>query len=179
MTEDLMVRKYRRRFATLDSRKLGFVRRQDYEDAARRMCEAAGSATHEAPGELLVSAYGESFDHLARGDGSGARIPCETFVQAMMRGLAGKPESFDRSMAPIGHLIFDVCGREVDGTLGEEEFCRFLSGYRVSKEEAREAFTHLTPTHQELSRKEFIDHSRDFYCSRDPKAPGNWMFGRY
>ncbi|MFD3880770.1 EF-hand domain-containing protein [Streptomyces microflavus] len=179
MTNDLLIRKYFRRFATLDSRNLGFVQRQDYENAARRICEASDVAFHTGPGQSLVQAYGESFDHLARNGGRDPQISRQTFVQAMLGGLAGKPKSFERNMAPIGHLIFNVCSNETGESLGEAEFCRFLSGYRVPEVEAREAFMHLAPAQQGLSREKFIEHSRDFYCSRDEKAPGNWMFGPY
>ncbi|MFB7868039.1 EF-hand domain-containing protein [Streptomyces sp. NPDC056069] len=180
MTSELQRQKYMRRFATLDVNGSGFLELADYVTVAVNMCVASGVAADSTLGASLVNAYRQAFERLAGNSGSieDARVDLQTFVDFMGSALAGRPDVFDLGIKPIADLIVDVCDIDRDHHLDESDFFRFLGSYAVSESEAMAAARRLGigPTDL-ISREEFVDHSRNFYCGDDPSDPGNWLFG--
>ncbi|MFJ2061076.1 hypothetical protein ACIOMM_34860 [Streptomyces sp. NPDC087908] len=102
------------------------------------------------------------------------------FLAVIESRLTGRPDYSARGMEKVGRIIFDVCDIDRNGFMDDRDYCRFLFSYGVPEQDALWAVRRITSSANPiLSRSRFIELSREFYCSADPDAAGNWMFGKF
>jgi len=179
---DVQLRKLHKRFGLLDFDGNGYIELADYRNLGRRFQPAFGLSPDSPAAKAAVDTYTELFRRLHRAgdtDGDG-RIDEEEFVASMARGLIERPDGFDRGMVPVLEVIMDVCDRDGDAEISRDEFARLLRVYATPEPDIGLALKNLAwDLPGGMSRTAFIRATREFYCSPDPAAPGNWFFGSF
>lgn len=177
---ELQQRKLNRRFDLLDADGNGYVERADCEAIARDLCATYDPDMRTAAGHKVYSAYLNLWEQVmvpmdTNGDG---KISREEFM-ASAGQRTKTPEEYGRSIRPIIGAVTELCDRDGDGALNAEEFTAWQVACGVSAEHAKLIFSTLDRDGDgTLTVDELVTAFQEFWCSEDPNAPGNNLFGR-
>jgi tellurite resistance protein TerC len=169
-----------RRFAVIDTGGNGVWRRDDYEQLARRLCQACGRALDSVAGRAAAAAQRALFDALlAHMDANGDQeISLDEFAAAAGRPIEDRP-GFDAAIRTAAHAIIQVADRDGNGVLDAGEYTQLTRANGASAEEAARAFGRLDLDHNGvLDTAELAAAIGEFFASRDAGARGNLVFGR-
>jgi Ca2+-binding EF-hand superfamily protein len=168
-----------RRFAVIDTSGNGVWRRDDYEQLARRLCDAFGWAIDSAAGQAVAAGQHALFDALlAHMDANGdQQITLDEFATAAGRPIEDRP-GFDAAVRTAAHGLIQVADRDGNGVLDIAEYAQLTRAYGASAEEAARAFGRLDLDHNGvLDLAELAAAITEFFASRDTGARGNLAFG--
>ncbi|MGW1277883.1 EF-hand domain-containing protein [Streptomyces tsukubensis] len=174
-------RKLARRFLTYDTDRDGFIEREDFETAVRRLGVAFGREEGAADLERLRGLAVGLWEHLVRvadTDGDG-RIDEGEYRAAFAAGLLVTPESFDAGYIPFLDALMDVVDGDGDGRLTRGEQVRWTGALMGMPEaDAREVFGRLDGDGDGLiHRDDLLEAIRGYYFDEDPHGPGAWLLG--
>ena len=160
----------------------GVLEKADYEEFARRTCEALGFAPGSPEYDQVYAANVDAWENetLQRFDKDGdGRVSLEEHLEAHEALLSDK-ELFNQIVMRDSEGLLGLWDQDGDGKLSSQEYAKALWCYGVEKEAAREAFQHLDRNGSGyLSIEEILKALEEFYQSDDPEAPGNWLMGPY
>ncbi|WP_168200888.1 EF-hand domain-containing protein [Allokutzneria sp. NRRL B-24872] len=179
-SENLLERKYARRFAMFDVDGNGHLEPEDFAQLADRLIAGLGADPDSAKAQRVRAGYQDLCSALVGEidtDGDG-RISQPEFLTGMAR-VAGDREGFARMIAPLARTNLDLCDTDGDGQLDRQEFARLLGLFNAAAmDDAGLIFDRLdTDGGGTLSVAEILDALCDFYLSTDPASPGNLLFG--
>ncbi len=88
-----------------------------------------------------------------------------------------RPDAFDEVYLPFIDALIDIADSDGDARLDQAEHARLFGAFlSVSEKDSAESFRMLDGDGI-LTRQEIQKAVREYYCSEDPEAPGNWLLG--
>jgi Ca2+-binding EF-hand superfamily protein len=180
MLSDLQRKKLQLRFALLDTDGDGRLTQQDYELVSLRLCAAFGHLPGSAGYERVRAAYLTLWERLrTRMDRDGSGVIClPQFLESCEKAIVERRDGFERNIAGLVELLFDLVDADANGTIDLTEFTTWLHSYGVGPRDTVDAFDLLdTDEDGALSKDEITSAAEQFYRSADPLAAGNWLFG--
>lgn len=180
----LQKRKLQARFRLLDRDSDGMLVAGDYSGLAADMADSLGLGTHDPARQAAMDVCTTLFDRmLARLDEAGTgQISEPQFLASLARSLVARPDRFEEIIGPMCRVTFDIGDRDGDDRIDRVEFCALMTAGRVPAEQAAIAFDKMAPwprADDRMTREQFHTGCREFYCSPDPQAGGNWMYGSF
>lgn len=176
---DLLERKIDVCYGHVDVDGDGVFEEADVMALAARMI-AYQNVPFDAPESLaLFQGFKEFIYSIARHLGiSGGQISPQQWREGMIGAFAENPEAFDEVFRPLASAIWRLCDRDGDGRVDAEEFLCFQKAVGTSAQNRQIAFDKLDLNGDgSLSVEEILSAYKDYYTSRDPAAPGNWLYG--
>lgn len=160
----------------------GYLGRADYEEYARRVCEALdfqpGSPEYDAVYTQTLAAWDTEVLQAFDKDGDN-RVSLEEHLAAYDVSI-NDPVLRQRLQQDYADSLLKMWDRDGDGRLSDAEYVALSGCFGVPEEAAREAFDHLDrEADGYISAEEFLKAVEEFYLSDDPDAPGNWLIGPY
>ena len=180
-TAALVDAKLNRRFDLLDSDGDGYLTVADYDLIVDRLLEVY----RPAPDSPIAAEVRAKFMRLwvglkNRADSDGDdKVSREEYVKAARAGMAERDGGYDRVMRPVQEVTLRLAGCHNSGGLSAEQFARLMGTVGVDPAYAASFFATVdTNNDGEISTDEYLAVDREFYCSHDPAAPGNHLYGR-
>lgn len=182
MPTDLHNRKLSLRFQLIDTDGNGYVEQADYDTMAMELAAAFGHQPDSPQALQVRDRYLMLWRALrSRADADGdERITRQEFVDSILDIIVERADGFNRHIAPIAQSILDMADLDGDDRLTEAEFRTLFGVWGVPDSDAGEAFDMLDGKGSGyLERAELVSAIQEFYCSPDPDARGNWIYGRF
>ncbi|UJW31918.1 EF-hand domain-containing protein [Saccharothrix sp. AJ9571] len=158
------------RFEKWDTNGDGTLELADFQEEARRICEAFGKDSSSAEGRNLENALTGMFEYLANqaGVGRNGSLSKEQFRVVTERLIFEEGEaSFNRVMRPVIKGVIGMCDKNRDGQINADEFATWLSAVGVDRSEARSAFAEVdTSGDGQLSTEELLAAVRSFHFGK-------------
>jgi Ca2+-binding EF-hand superfamily protein len=180
MLTDLQRKKLQLRFALLDTDGDGRLTQDDYELVCLRLCAAFGLLPGSAGHEQLRAAYLTLWERLRARmdrDGSGV-VTLPQFLESCQRAIVERRDGFERNLAGLVDLLFDLVDADADGAISLSEFAAWLHAYGVGPRDTAAAFDLLDADEDgALEKAEMLSAAEQFYRSADPAEAGNRLFG--
>ena len=178
---EFLDRKLSKRFRTYDDDGDGFVEREDFAVASRRLGAKFGHGPESEAWQHFDALCVGLWDHLvdvADTDRDG-RISEQEYKDAFARGMLETPETFDAGYLPFLEALLGIVDGDSDGRLDVEEHIRWTGALmRLTEAEARGAFAGVDQDEDgSISTRELLDAIRAFYFDEDPAGPGAWLLG--
>ncbi|MDX6743242.1 EF-hand domain-containing protein [Actinocorallia sp. A-T 12471] len=179
-TSELQDRKLDRAFDHLDVNRDGMVDREDLAGLGARFLIGFGEPPTSSPGRTLL----ESFDLvwaavMSRLDlDADSRIGRDQFRRGMAEAFIVGPD-YEPVLRPANQAVARICDADADGLIDPVAFRTMQTAYGTAEADIASAFGALDAdgdgmlTVSELERA-----AREFYTGDDPRAGGNWLFGR-
>jgi Ca2+-binding EF-hand superfamily protein len=182
MLTELQIRKLTVLFQHHDLDNDGYLARADYEEYARRMCEALdlapGSPQCDAVYAQTLAAWDTEVLRAFDTDGDN-RVSLEEHLAAYDVSI-NDPVLRKRLQQDYADSMVKLWDRDGDGRLSDTDYVALLGCYGVPEEAARQAFRHLDRDGDGyLLAEELLKAVEEFHLSDDPDAPGNWLVGPY
>jgi tellurite resistance protein TerC len=168
-----------RRFAVLDINHDGTWQERDYEQQARRVCDAFGHAADSPACRNVTDAQRGLFSALlAHMDvNHDQQITPEEFAASIGRDIADQP-GFDAAISAAASSLLQAADTDGNGVLDRSEYAQLTAAYGASTRPADQAFRQLDRDHNGvLDITELTEAIRQFYTSPDPESVGNLAFG--
>ncbi|MFY0687361.1 MAG: EF-hand domain-containing protein [Cyclobacteriaceae bacterium] len=90
----------------------------------------------------------------------------------------GSEEFFDKYIGMQMREIFDCFDANGDGYISLDEYIDLFMAYRIEVRYSAKSYIRLDLNQDDLlSRDELFSAINEFFCSDDPLAPGNWLYG--
>jgi Ca2+-binding EF-hand superfamily protein len=127
------------RFATFDQDGNGYIDREDFSGAAKRLLAEFGTAARSDKGQALyggAEAFWQGMAGIADRDGD-QRIDREEFVYGAVKRLRDNPDRFAEIARPFLHAALDIADTDGDGAATVEDTARVLRSLGVSEDLAR------------------------------------------
>ncbi|XP_066589971.1 calexcitin-1 [Prorops nasuta] len=165
--------------AFFDVNQSGTIDKKDFDLAVQRICDSrrwsADNPKVQQTKETLLKVW-EGLRSRADQDQDG-QISREEWY-SMWEEYAKDPAHALEWQHTYMNFMFDLEDSSGDGSIDESEFsvvCSSLAG--VQEAEAREAFKKMSAG-QEVTREKFGDLWKEFFCSDESSAAGNFIFGK-
>ena len=177
MNSQLVSRKQAHVFKFLDTDGSGSLEAGDFELVVHNFAREVGT---DPSSELLsryrafVMGWWDAFRVSADADSDGT-VTLDEFC-ALFSTMATARDK----LAETGEIIFDILDSNASGTIGLDEYRRFLRVFNLDDSDAARQFEQFdTDRDGSLSRDEFAVLMVEFFVSDDPKAAGNMLFGPF
>jgi Ca2+-binding EF-hand superfamily protein len=182
MLTELQKRKLTALFYHHDMDKDGYLARDDYEEYARRMCDALGfapgSPEHDAVYTQTLAAWDTNVLSAFDKDGDN-RVSLEEHLAAYDVSI-NDPVLHKQLQSEYANSLLQMWDRDGDARLSAAEYVALLGCYGIPEDVAQGAFEHLDQNGDGyLSTEECRKAVEEFFLSNDPEAPGNWLIGPY
>ena len=180
-TSEFLDRKLSKRFRTYDDDGDGFIEREDFAVASRRLGAEFGHGPESELWQQFDALCLGLWDHLvevADADGDG-RIGEQEYKDAFARGMLETPESFDAAYLPFLEALLRIVDGDGDGQIDVEEEIRWTGALmRLTEAEARGAFAGVDQDGDGyITTQELLEAIRAYYFDEDPAGPGAWLLG--
>ncbi|ELS54067.1 EF-hand domain-containing protein [Streptomyces viridochromogenes] len=129
------------RFATFDQDGNGYIDREDFSTAAKRLLAEFGIAARSDKGQALyvgAEAFWQGMAGIADRDGD-QRITREEFVNGAVKRLRDNPDRFAEIARPFLHAALDLADGDGDGAATVADTARVLGCLGVQPDLARAA----------------------------------------
>lgn len=179
---ELHRRKLDHRFQLLDRDGDSYLEESDYTGLATAMADALDLHDNHPARIAAVNTCQALFDRMcARLDTTGTRrISRSQFTGSVLRSLVQRPDRFDQIIGPMCKITFDIGDLDHNELISRAEFIKLMVAGRVPPADAVTAFEKMAPgTGGYMTRGQFHQGCREFYCGADPDLPGNWMYGTW
>jgi Ca2+-binding EF-hand superfamily protein len=178
---EFLSRKLSRRFRTYDDDGDGFVERDDFAAASRRLAAEFGHGPESAAWQRFDALCMGLWDHLvavADADGDG-RIGEAEYKDAFARGMLETQDSFDSAYLPFLDALLAIVDADGDGRIDVDDEIRWTSALmRLSEDDARKAFAGVDRDGDGfVTTRELLEAIRGYYFDEDPDGPGAWLLG--
>jgi Ca2+-binding EF-hand superfamily protein len=181
MLTDLQRKKLQLRFALLDTDGDGRLTQDDYELVCLRLCAAFGQLPGSTGYERVRGAYLTLWERLRARmdrDGSGV-VSLPQFLESCQRAIIERSDGFERNLAGLVDLLFDLVDADADGLISLPDFTSWLHAYGVGPRDTVAAFDLLDPAGSgAIDKARMLAAAEQFYRSADPAEAGNRLFGR-
>ncbi|MCD9878319.1 EF-hand domain-containing protein [Streptomyces guryensis] len=127
------------RFATFDQDGNGYIDREDFSGAAKKLLTEFAVAARSDKGQALyggAEAFWQGMAGIADRDGD-QRIDREEFVNGAVKRLRDNPEGFAEIARPFLHAALDLADTDGDGAVTVEDTARVLRILGVPEDIAR------------------------------------------
>nr|AWI63388.1 calexcitin 1 isoform X1 [Sogatella furcifera] len=162
-----------------DVNKSGQIDRKDFELAIERICKmrgwSEGDAQYADTKKILLQVW-EGLKQRADHDHDG-QVSHEEWC-SMWDEYAKNPEKALEWQLSYMDFMFDMEDTSGDGAIDEEEFASVCVSYGIPEEECRTAFRKFSAPGESLTKEKFAVLWKEFFCTDDPNAPGNFVFGK-
>jgi Ca2+-binding EF-hand superfamily protein len=178
---EFLDRRLSKRFRTYDDDGDGFIERDDFAAASRRLGEEFGHGPDSEAWQRFDALCVGLWEHLvevADTDGDG-RIGEAEYKDAFARGMLETEDSFDAAYTPFLEALLEVVDADGDGRIDVDDEIRWTGALmRLSEPEARRAFAGVdTDGDGYITTREMLDAIRGYYFDEDPSGPGGWLLG--
>ncbi|MFJ8208697.1 EF-hand domain-containing protein [Streptomyces sp. NPDC096033] len=176
---DLLERKIDVCFGHVDVNGDGVFEEADVMALAARMISYQGVAFDAPQAQQLFKAFQVFVRNIAGELGlTSGQIGPDQWRKGMIGTFGENPALFDKVFRPLAESIWKLCDKNGDGHVDAEEFLCFQKAVGSSPENRQIAFERLDLNKDGvLSVEEILSAYKDYYTSRDPEAPGNWLYG--
>lgn len=178
---EFLDRKLSKRFRTYDDDGDGFIEREDFAAASRRLGAEFGHGPDSEAWQRFDALCVGLWEHLvdvADADGDG-RIGEEEYKHAFARGMLETEESFDAAYVPFLEALLELVDGDGDGRIDVDEEIRWTGALmRMSEGEARRVFAGVDEDDDGyITTDELLNAIRRFYFDEDPGGLGSWVLG--
>jgi len=182
----LQVEKFTKQFRQLDADKNGELGRDDFEALVNRLREDRGWAPDSPRYAKARECYEALWEALKRRcdlDDNGTVSPAEwlAFHQDALydsQEILFISPQYEELVDVMTNFVRETLDDDGDGEIRVAEYEAFLKAYGVDGQEAKDCFAGLDRNGDGvISEMELLDLVLEYYCSEDPKAPGNHFFG--
>ena len=179
MLTDLQKKKLIHFFGVFDTDQDGYIKDSDMKDVVRNLADhrdaGPGHPDHDDLHDLWMFTW-DRLDKISH-EHHGEVVGQEEWL-ALADHLLSSAEGYDTVMNAIGMRTFDVLDIDGDGHLTRDEWRVFYNAHTIDANAADHVFERFDADGDGfLSRDETMDKLREFFCSNDPDAAGNWFFG--
>ena len=178
---EFLDRRLSKRFRTYDDDGDGFIEREDFAAASRRLGEEFAHGPDSEAWKRFDALCVGLWEHLvevADADGDG-RIGEAEYKDAFARGMLETEDSFDAAYMPFLKALLELVDGDGDGRVAADEHVRWTGALmRLSEAEARRAFAGVDEDGDGyITTDELLDAIRGYYFDDDPNGPGGWLLG--
>lgn len=186
MLADLQTRKLTRQFRQLDADGGGTLKWNDFEALLKRLGEARGWPADSPRAAQARSCYEGLWKTLEKhGDGNrDGEVSLTEWLDFHRVALCDSQvllqinPAYEELVVTMTRFIQETLDEDGDGRVTIEEYSEFCEAYGIGEGEAKSCFAGLDRNGDGvLTRAEILDLVLEYYCSDDPKAPGNQFFG--
>jgi Ca2+-binding EF-hand superfamily protein len=181
MLSDLRRRKFTNYFSVLDRSGNGKLGEADLEHIVEGVTAvrglAPGSEEYAAMEGAIMATWTHLMEHADQGGDGGVTL--DEWL-ATLEDTAADDEKYATYVTPFAGGVIALLDLDDDGVVGLSEYQRFFEIFGISPAGAEEAFSHLDVRGDgRVTTDEALERVREFHCSDDPDAPGNWLFGPF
>lgn len=162
-----------------DRNKSGSIDKKDFELAAENISKLRGwkqgDAKYKQTLEDLLRIW-DGLQSVADKDKDG-QVTADEWV-SMWEDYAKNPaaaQDWQNQYCKFTYQLEDASG---DGTIDSEEFSAVFESFGLDKSEAVTAFQKMSGGKSEVSWAQFQELWKEYFATEDPKAPGNFIFGK-
>jgi Ca2+-binding EF-hand superfamily protein len=181
MLSDLRRRKFTNYFSILDRSGNGKLGEADLARIVEGVTAVRGvelgSEEYAAMEAAIMATWTHLMEHADQTrDGS---ISLDEWL-ATLEDTAADEEKYATYVTPFAGGVIALLDLDGDGIVGLGEYQKFFQIFGISQAGAEEAFYHLDVRGDgRVTIDEALERVREFHCSDDPDAPGNWLFGPF
>lgn len=180
MVSDFRKKKILHVFNTLfDSNKSGTIDKNDLEVIASKIAKARGFQPGDAKFKEIQASLQTIWVLLQqRGDADNdGEISAKEWIE-ICDEYAKNPNAPQQWQNACMKFIFDIKDASKDGSIDAEEFSTIYASFGLNKVEAAQAFNKLSKGKSSVTWSEFQELWKEYFTSEDPKAAGNFIFGK-
>jgi len=186
MLTELQNRKFTKQFRQLDADGGGTLKWNDFESLLERLCDARGWSADSPRIAQARSCYQSLWKMLEKhGDSNrDGEVSLEEWLDFHRVALCDSQvllqinPAYEELVVSMTRFIQETLDDDGDGRVTVGEYGEFCEAYGIGKEHAESCFAGLDRNGDGvLTRAEILDLVLEYYCSDDPKAPGNQFFG--
>ena len=186
MLTELQNRKFTKQFRQLDADGGGTLKWNDFESLLERLCDARGWSADSPRIAQARSCYQSLWKMLEKhGDSNrDGEVSLEEWLDFHRVALCDSQvllqinPAYEELVVSMTRFIQETLDGDGDGRVTVGEYGEFCEAYGIGKEHAESCFAGLDRNGDGvLTRAEILDLVLEYYCSDDPKAPGNQFFG--
>jgi len=181
MLSDLRRRKFTNYFSILDRSGNGKLGEADLERIVEGVTGVRGlepgSEEYAAMEAAIMATWRHLMEHADQAQDGGVSL--DEWL-ATLEDTAADEEKYATYVVPFASGVIALLDLDDDGVVGLAEYQRFFEIFGISQAGAEEAFYHLDVRGGgRVTAEEALERVREFHCSDDPDAPGNWLFGPF
>lgn len=157
----------------------GSIDKSDFELAIDNIAKLRGWPVGEAKYKEVQTTLLQIWDGLqgrADADKDG-QVSVDEWI-SMWDDYAKNPGSPLEWQSQYCKFIFQLEDASGDGAIDGEEFSSVYSSFGLNKDDALTAFKNMSKGKANVSWAEFQELWKEYFISEDPKAPGNFIFGK-
>lgn len=178
---EFLSRKLSKRFRTYDDDGDGFIEREDFAAASRRLGAEFGHGAKSEAWQRFDALCVGLWEHLAEVTDSDhdGRIAEDEYKQAFGRGMLETEASFDAAYVPFLGALLGLVDGDGNGRIDLDEHIRWTGSLmRLSEAEARAAFAGVDRDGDGyIATSELLEAIRGYYFDENPDGPGGWLLG--
>jgi Ca2+-binding EF-hand superfamily protein len=181
MLSELRRRKFTNYFSILDRSGQGMLGKDDLERIVKGVTAVRGlepgSDEYAAMEAAIMATWTHLMEHADRDRDNGVSL--DEWLQTL-EDTAADEEKYATYVTPFASGVIALLDLDDDGVVGLAEYQKFFEIFGVSAESAEDSFARLDVKGDgRVTTEEALERVREFHCSDDPNAPGNWLFGPY
>jgi Ca2+-binding EF-hand superfamily protein len=182
----LQNKKLSQQFRLLDADDNGTLRWNDFESLLERLRTARGWEPDSARAAQALKCYNGLWEALLKhGDrDADGKVTLEEWLAFHRSALCDSQEllsinpAYEELVMSMTNFIQETLDDDGDGKITASEYSEFCQAYGIDATDAAHCFAGLDRNGDGvLTRHEILDLVLEYYCSDDPKAPGNQFFG--
>lgn len=186
MLTQLQIKKFSQQFQLLDADSSGTLGWADFEALLERLRRARGWEPKSPRTAQASGCYASLWEALRRhsdrdADGTVTLEEWLAFHRSALcdsQVLLQVSPAYKELVTSMTSFVQDTLDDDGDGEVTALEYSQFCEAYGIDAADAHQCFTGLDRDGDgTLTRAEILDLVLEYYCSDDPKAPGNQFFG--